>query len=343
MRRRKLFLVALTVIGILFMGSLCFAVAPFYEGKTIRLIVAGSPGGGYDTYARAIARHMSKYLPGKPAIIVENMAGAGGMIAANNAYKVAKPDGLTICSFLGGLLLSQVLDQPGIQYDVRKFEFLGAPAKDTVVFLLTKASGITTLEKWKSTKTPVKLGGVSLGAHAPDNVTKVVQKVLGFPIQLVSGYKGTAEIKLAVQSGELSGCGLGWESARVTWRQPMEAGEVVPLLQAAQKPLPDLPNLPLVAALAKNDEERKLIQAGIHDPTLTARPYGLPPGTPRDRVNLLRHAFQDTLKDKDFLADTDKAKLGIDPVTGEELEKTVAGIFSLDPGTVTKLKEILLK
>jgi tripartite-type tricarboxylate transporter receptor subunit TctC len=340
---KKLFSLIIVIIGLTFIPVITSAAAPFYEGKTIRIIVGFSAGGGYDTYARVISRHMGKYIPGNPTIIVENMTGAGSLIAANYLYKIAKPDGLTIGSFHGGLFFNQLMAQPGIEFDARKFEFIGAVAREEAVYAFTKASGITSMEKWMASKTPVKMGGVSPGVYAPDNVIRIVKVALGLPIQLISGYKGTADIRLACESGELAGSSWGWESMRVTWRKLLEVGDVVVVLQGLPKPSPDLPNVPLAINLAKTDEARQLIEVGIHSPSIMMRPITLPPGTPKERVQILAKAFQETLKDKEFLTDTEKAKLNLNPVTGEELEKVVAGFLKTDSAMVAKMKEILLK
>jgi tripartite-type tricarboxylate transporter receptor subunit TctC len=342
MQKRFLAFVAV-VLGLIFVSSISLAAAPFYEGKTIRIIVGYSAGGGYDTYARVVSRHMGKRLPGNPAIIVENMTGAGSLISANHLYKLAKPDGLAIGHFNGGLFFNQVLGQPGIEFDARKFEFIGAAVKEDCAIAFTKASGITTMEKWIASKTPVKMGGVSPGAYAPDNVIRLLKAGLGLPIQLVSGYKGTADIRLAAESGELAGSTWGWASMRSTWRKALETGDAVVVLQAVPKPLADLPNVPLAINFARTDEARQLVELGIHSPSVFARPFVLPPGTPKDRVEILVRAFQETLKDKDFLAEAEKARLDLDPVTGEELEKAVNGIFRIDTAMSAKLKEILFK
>jgi tripartite-type tricarboxylate transporter receptor subunit TctC len=305
--------------------------------------VGFSAGGGYDTYARVISRHMGKYIPGNPAIIVENMTGAGSLIAANYLYKIAKPDGLTIGSFHGGLFFNQLMAQPGIEFDARKFEFIGAVAREEAVYAFTKASGITSMEKWMASKTPVKMGGVSPGVYAPDNVIRIVKAALGLPIQLITGYKGTADIRLACESGELAGTTWGWDSMRATWRKSLETGDVIVVLQAVPKPFPDLPKVPLAINLAKTDEARQLIELGIHSPSLFARPFVLPPGTPKEQEQILSKALQETLKDKEFIAEMEKAKLDLNPVTGEELEKAVAGIFKIDPALTAKMKEILFK
>ena len=331
------------MVGVLMVASVGFAAAPFYEGKTMRIIVGYSAGGGYDTYARVISRHMGKYIPGNPTIIVENMTGAGSLISANHVYKVAKPDGLTLGHFNGGLFFNQVLKQPGIEFDARKFEFIGAAVKEECAFAFTKASGITSVEKWAASKTPVKMGGVAPGAYAPDNVIRIVKAALGLPIQLVSGYKGTADIRLAAEGGELAGTSWGWDSMRATWRKALEIGDVVVVMQAVPKPFADLPNVPLAISLAKTDEARNLIQMGIHSPSVFARPFVLPPGTPQDRLQMLRKAMQDTLKDKEFLAETEKAKLDLNPVSGEDLETAVGEIFKMEPSMLPKLNDILFK
>ena len=340
---KRLFFPVWTIIGLFLISGVAFAAAPFYEGKTIRIIVGYSAGGGYDMYARVLSRHMGRHIPGNPTIIVENMTGAGSLISANHLYKVAKPDGLTIGHFNGGLFFNQVLAQPGIEFDARKFEFIGAAVKEEVAFAFMKSSGITSIEKWMSSKTPVKMGGVSPGAFAPDNVIRLVRAALGLPLQLVSGYKGTADIRLACESGELAGTSWGWDSMRSTWRQRLDAGDVVVVLQGVPKPFPDLPTVPLAINLAKTDEARMLIEMGIHSPSLFARPFVLPPGTPKERIQLLRNALMETLKDKEFLGETEKAKLDLGPVTGEELEKAVAGIFKLDANLSAKLNTILFK
>jgi tripartite-type tricarboxylate transporter receptor subunit TctC len=340
---KRFFFFTVLIIGLIFISNMPLRAASFYEGKTIRIIVGYSAGGGYDTYARVISRHMGKHLPGNPTIIVENMTGAGSLISANYLYKIAKPDGLILGHFNGGLFFNQVMGQPGIEFDARKFEFIGAAVKEEVAFAFTKASGITSIEKWIASKTPVKMGGVSPGAFAPDNVIRIVKAALGLPIQLISGYKGTADIRLAAESGELAGSSWGWDSMRATWRKSLETGDTVVVLQGVPKPFSDLPNVPLAINLAKTDEARQLIEVGIHSPSVFARPFVLPPGTPKERLQILSKALQETIKDKEFLAEMEKAKLDLNPVTGEELEKAVAGIFTIDPAMSAKMKEILFK
>jgi tripartite-type tricarboxylate transporter receptor subunit TctC len=317
------------------------AADDFYKGKSIRIVVGFSAGGGFDTYARAIARHMSRHIPGQPPIIVENMTGAGSLISANHMFKVAKPDGLTIGHFIGGLFLGQVLGQPGVEFDGRKFEFIGAPITDHVVCAMTKASGITSVEKWTASKTPVKMGGIAPGTSTPDNATRIFKAALGLPIQLVTGYKGTAEVRLAAESGEVSGGCWGWDSVKTTWRKAIESGDAVVVLQANRKNHPELPQIPQAIKLAKSEDARRMIDVGIHADSDIVRTYTLPPGTPKDRVQILRKAFDDTLKDAEFLADAKKSNLSVSPVPVDEIERDINALFKLDPGLVTKLKDLL--
>lgn len=332
----------LSVLINLFALSGVDAQESYYQGKTIRMIVGLSAGGGYDTYTRVMARHLSKHIPGKPAVVVENMVGAGSLIAANHTYKVAKPDGLTIGHFIGGLFLQQLIGKPGIEFDGRKFEYLGAPAQDHQMVAIAKRTGINSVEQWIASKTIVKFGGVGAGS-ATDDITKVVKETLQLPIQLVSGYKGTAEVRLAFNSGEIEGLSNSWESFKSTWPKEVEAGDVKMILQAVAKPHPDLSGVRMVMDYAKTDFDRKVIKTGVHDYNPTARPYVFPPGTPKDRVQTLRKAFTDTMKDPEFIADAQKAKLDLNPLSGEELDKIVASFYKTEPDVVARLKDILLK
>lgn len=336
----RLFYLWIAMVTLAFSAS-ASAQELFYKGKTIRIIVGASAGGGYDTYSRTIARHMGKYIPGNPTIVVENMPGAGFLIATNYIYKVAKPDGLTIGHFIGGLFLQQFLSlRPGIEFDSRKFEYVGVPTQDNYMIGLSKATGITSMDQWLASKTPVKLGGVGPGS-ATDDIPKILAATIGLPIQLVTGYKGTADIRLAFHSGEVQGVCNAWESFKATWRKEVDSGEVIMLAQNIAKPHRDLPNVPLVINFAKTDEARKIIRAIVHSIGPTARPYVLPPGTPKDRVEILRKAFMDTMKDPEFLAEAKKARLDINPLDGAELEANVREVFNLDPNLIPRVREIL--
>ena len=341
MNKRAFSLVTILVGVILTLGSgYISAQEPFYKGKVIRVSVGFSAGGGFVVNSRIIARHIGKHIPGNPSIIVDNMTGAGSLIAANYAYKAAKPDGLTIGNFAGGLIMNQLFGQPGIEFDARTYIYIGVPAKSPPVCVLSKASGITTMEKWMAAKTPVKLGGLSPG-NTTDDVPKVLKSTIGLPIQVVTGYKGTSDIRLAVETGELAGACWNWESVSTTWRNGLDAGDIVVVLQTTPEPLPDLPKVPIAISFAKTDEARKLIQVGIHDQYQILRLYTLPPSTPKERVEILRRAFEQTMKDPDFLAEMEKGKLPVDPVSGSEVERIIGGFFKLDSGMVAKLKDIL--
>jgi tripartite-type tricarboxylate transporter receptor subunit TctC len=313
---------------------------PFYKGKTVRIIVGASAGGGYDTYSRTIARHIGKHIPGNPAFLVENMPGAGFRIAANHVYKAAKPDGLTIGHFIGGLFLQQLIGDPGIEFEAIKFEFVGAPGQDNYATGVSKSVGITSVDQWLKSKTVVKMGGVGPGS-ATDDIPKILREAIGLPTQIVTGYKGTADVRLAFQSGEVQGICNAWESFKSTWRKELDAKEAVILMQHVGKPHPDLSNVPLDITYARNEDGRKLIRSLVHTVGPTARPYVLPPGTPKERVQILRKAFMDTLKDPEFIADAARAKLDINPLDGDELERNVREVFNLDPALVPKAKELL--
>jgi tripartite-type tricarboxylate transporter receptor subunit TctC len=330
------------LLGLILLGSVepLLAQANFYEGKTIRFIVGFSAGGGYDTYTRLIARHMGKHIPGNPVFVVENMAGAGSMISANYVYRAAKPDGLTIGHFIGGLFLQQLLGKPGIEFDSLKFGYIGVPAQDHFILGVAKSTGITDAEKWIASKQVVKFGGVATGSGT-DDFPNLLKATISLPIQMVSGYKGTADVRLAFNSGEITGLSNSWESTKSTWRKELESGDLIPVLQTASKPHPELAKLPLAISFAKTEEAKGLIEtvARVHGPSV--RPYVVPPGTPKDRVQTLRKAFMDTMKDPALLAEAKKANLDIDPDGGAELEQNVKNIFKLDQSLIVKLKEIL--
>jgi tripartite-type tricarboxylate transporter receptor subunit TctC len=192
-----------------------------------------------------------------------------------------------------------------------------------------------------ASKGPVKLGGTAPGA-TPDNTARILKVAIGLPIQVVSGYKGTSEIRLAAESGEVSGACWSWESMRSTWRKALDAGEAIVVLQATAKGFPDLPGVPLAISFARTDEGRRLIEIGIHHAAAYSRPFLLPPSTPKERVLILRKAFQETLEDKTFLEEVEKTRLTLDPISGDDLQKIVTELFTLDPGLVAKLKDILL-
>ena len=327
--------------ALLFMTSAtAHGAASFYAGKAIRIIVGTAPGGGYDTYTRLLARHFGKHIPGNPIVIVDNMPGAGGLLAANHMYRVAKPDGLTVGHFVGGQFLQQLLGRPGIEFDARRFEYIGVPAQDNFVFTIAKTAGIATMEQWIGAKTPIKFGAIAPGDGTYD-IPKVVEATLGVPIQIVSGYKGTAPIRLAFNSNEVTGLSNSWQSLKSTWTKELENGEVVLLAQMASKPHADLPKVPLVMSFARNDEARKLIVAVTQSHGAAVRPYLLPPGTPKNLVEILRQGFIEAIRDPELLAEANRARLEINAASGEELERNVKELLRLDSSLVARLKDIL--
>jgi len=341
MTRKIAFIGYSTLALILFCSSFSSGQETSFQAKTVRIVVGFSPGGGFDAYSRAIARHIGKHLPGNPNTIVENMPGAGSLIAANYIFNQAKADGLTMGNFIGGLVMGQILGNPGVVFAAQRFEWIGAPGKAAEVCGLKKTSGVNSMGKWLTAKTPLKLGSTGFGSDTHD-VPRVLQTALGLPLQIVAGYKGTADVRLAVESGEVDGVCTDWNSIKSTWKNLLDSGGMTIVLQATEKPQPDLPNVPLAMDFAKSEEARWLIQTGIHDQSALLRPYALPPGTPKERVRILRKAFGDTLTDREFLSEAKKINLTVDPVSGEELEKITGGIVKMESSRIRKLKEIFL-
>jgi len=313
----------------------------FYRGKVIRIIVGFSAGGGFDTYARSLSRYMGKYVPGNPTIIVENMPGAGSLISANHIYRVAKPDGLTIGAFNGNQGLGQLIGAQGIIFDARKMEWMGAPGYNHDLCVLNQKTGIANAEQWLASKTPMKLGGSAPGSTT-DDTAKVLHEAIHLPMRLITGYKGTADIRVAVESGEIDGlCGFSWVSVRATWRKAIESGQVNIMLQSNAKAHPDLPKVPLSISFAKTPEARQLLEAGVHQPSQITYGYSLPPNSPKERVQMLQKGFMQTMKDPDFLNDASKANLEIAPASGEDIELLIQNMFKTPPAVVAKLKEVL--
>jgi tripartite-type tricarboxylate transporter receptor subunit TctC len=310
-----------------------------YAGKTVRIVVGYSPGGGFDIYARLLARHLPQHIPGKPSVVVENMAGAASLIAANYAYRVARPDGLTIAAFHGNQVLGQVLGRAGVEFDARRFAWLGAPLREVSVCTIARRRGISGVGPWQASPTPVRLGSTGVGGATHDAAGSSRRP---WGCRYISCADiGARPRSLAIESGEVDGfCSL-WDSLKTVWPDGLESGAAVAVIQGGARPLPGLPGVPVAVELARTEEARQLIRAGLILPGMLARGYAVPPDTPPDVVRLLRAALQETLQAPEFLADSRRANLEVDPVSGEQLEQVIAELFGLNGSVVSKLRELL--
>ncbi|HET7004325.1 MAG TPA: tripartite tricarboxylate transporter substrate-binding protein [Candidatus Binatia bacterium] len=318
------------------------AVADFYRGKTVKIIVGFSAGGGYDAYSRLIGRHLQKHIPGNPSIIVENMAGAGSILLANHMFNVAPKDGTVIGNFSGQIILEQIFGNPAVQYDLAKFRYLGVPIGETYLLITTRKSGVTKLEELLGSKAKqITVGGIP--GSTVEQGPLLMRDLLGANIKVVSGYKGTSDVRLAMESGEIDGIMNSWESSKVTSLDRIKNGDWQLLAQLGDHPIPDLPvkNVPTIPQIAKTEEQRQLLRFGAAAPNQFGKVYLVSPGTPPERGAALETALTRTFADKELLAEAEKGKLDIDPVSAQHVQKLINDFFGLSPDLKAKLKKIL--
>lgn len=316
------------------------AVADFYRGKTIRFITGYSAGGTFDTITRLIARHAVKYIPGRPDRLVENMTGAGGLIATNYVYKKAARDGTVVLNLDGGLVRYQALGRQGVEFDAKQFNWLPSPAADVSICVVTKESGWTSLAEAIKSSRQLKLGGIAPGTH-PSDSARILQTVLGLSVRLVEGYKGVADIKLAAEAGEVDGVCISYEGAKFAYAAQLESGDVRIIAQVSENPWPGLERVPNTLDMAKTERGRWLMRVGIIGPNDVNRLFTLPPGVPLQLVEALRNAFEAIFKDPEFKADIEKSRLVLRPVSVELIEKVVRSWVDMPEKDKNDLKQIL--
>jgi tripartite-type tricarboxylate transporter receptor subunit TctC len=299
-------------------------VADFYRGKTVTIIVGYGAGGGYDLYARTLARHMGRHLPGNPNFIVQNITGAGSVNAANNLYNVAPKDGTAFGTFGRGLAMEPLIGTARVQYDATKFTWLGSGTNEVSVCVTWHTSPVKT---WADAlKTPFTVGGEGAGSD-PDTFAALVRNAFGAKLRLVTGYKGTTDTILAMERGEVDGrCGWSWSSVKSTRPLWIKEKKLNYLVHLSETKAPELPNVPLIEEFA-NARQKQILRL-VLSRQIVGRPFAAPPGIPADRAQALRRAFDATLKDKEFLAEAVKVKLDVNPVTGEEVDRLIAQLYA---------------
>ena len=318
-------------------------LAKFYSGKSIDMIIGAAPGGGFDIYARTIAKHMPNHLPGKPSFIAKNMPGAGTNKAAGYIYAVAPKDGTAIGAIFAGAIMDPLVgDKSQVQHDSTKLIYLGSANNEVAITVIRTDAPAQTFQ---DLFTKGMIGAASASGGSSRDLPAALNNVLGAKIGLVSGYPGTKEMTLAIERNEVQGTGgYLWSSLKTQnpdWLP--EAGKMRILVQEAVKGNAELTKMgvPLAIDFAKTDEDRQVLEL-IYGQLVFGRPYILPPGTPADRVGGLRRAFDATLKDAAFLADAEKARLTIDPVTGEDVQALVTKIFASPDHIVERAKEAMI-
>jgi|ERR1043166_842592 tripartite-type tricarboxylate transporter receptor subunit TctC len=306
----------------------------FYAGKTVTLITSG--GGAYEVYGRTLARHMPKYLPGHPTMIVQAMPGAGGARAASYLYHVAAHDGTVIGGVHGAVLTARLLNPRAADFDITRFNWLGNASRGKFVGYVWHTSPVQSLEEAKTRELIV--GGTSVGGNGID-MAIVMREVFGYKLKIVSGYKNSNETKFALERGEIQGT-LANDLSSLNQTDWLARKVVRIIVQHGTSKHRTLPDVPLLKDQARNDTERQMIDVMNVRDEIT-RPYVAPPGIPADRVALLRRAFEQTLRDPGFLADVQKQKLEIeDPSTGEELTAEVERIAATPPAVVQQLQAL---
>jgi tripartite-type tricarboxylate transporter receptor subunit TctC len=299
-------------------------VADFYRGKSIELDINVSVGGGYDLYARMVARHLGKHIPGNPAILPKNMEGGGGMRLANWLYNVAPKDGTAIGALARATAFEPPLGNKNAQYDGTRFNYIGSANDEVSVCVAWYTSGVKTFEDARQMQLVVGSAGVADDTY---QYPALLNHMFGAKFKMIPGYPGGNEINLAMERGEVQGrCSIPWSTVKATRRSWIEQNKVSLLMQYSLGKHPDLPNVPLVMDLAKTDEQRTILKL-IFGRQVMGRPFAAPPGVRKDVINALRKAFMDTMADKEFLSEAEKTKLEVTPVSGEKIESLVQDVY----------------
>jgi tripartite-type tricarboxylate transporter receptor subunit TctC len=331
--------IAAGAVAVAALGSLASAESPaeFYAGKTLDLAIGYSVGGGYDLYARLLARHLGAHIPGNPTVVPRNMEGAGSLRLANYLYAAAPRDGSVIGATSRGAAFDPLLDEPGAKYDASKFSWIGSANNEVSVCVALQSSGITKFDDLLSK--PLTVG--STGADDTYQLPAMVNAVLGTKFKIVTGYPGGNDVSLALERGEVQGrCGWSWSSIKATRPDWIASKKIVVLVQMSLSKHPDLPDVPLIMDLAKNDEQRQIFKLFCARQVM-GRPFLGPPGVPEDRVAALRQAFDETVADKAYLDDAAVGKFESNPVGGAELEALVKEIYQTPPEITKKAVAIL--
>ena len=311
----------------------------FYRGKTIELIISSGVGDAVDTSARIVARHLPRFIPGQPNIVPKNMPGAGHVIAANYLYNRAAKDGTALGALVSGFVLAQLLESTGVRFDANKFEWLTSVTSSNSVIYVWHTSTVRTIHD--AMERPVITGGTGAGSLSVIYPT-VINKVLGTRFKLVTGYKDSASLRLAMERDEIEARGgASLSSLRADSPDALKEGKLIMLAQGGFERDPEFPDIPLLSELATSDRQRgilRLLQADV----FLGRPILTAPGVPPERVALLRGAFATLLTDPEFINDQRQAGLDVQPTTGAKLQETVAAIFATPPDLVAEFRKAVL-
>jgi tripartite-type tricarboxylate transporter receptor subunit TctC len=321
-----------TALGLSMVAFQLVAAQDFYKDKTIRFIVGQAAGGGYDAYTRAIARYIGKHIPGNPTAVVENMTGAGSLVAANYLYANAKPDGLTVGNWNSAFVLNQALGDPNVRFDARKFGWIGAPSKGIPVCVIMGFTGLKSIDEILKSAKPIKMGGTAPGSHSVD-LPLMLNKMLGTKFNVVTGYAGTAQVRLAIQRREVDGDCTNWESIIATRRDLLDAkgdDKMIPFLIHTRVSDAEARNIPLFTEILKDEVNIATYKAYMSQMEYQ-RPLTVSPGTPKERLEILRRALKATLADPEFEALASKSRLDITYVSGEDAERLVNEVLSISP------------
>jgi tripartite-type tricarboxylate transporter receptor subunit TctC len=328
---RTLLLIAACQIGGLGVSLDAAAQDPFYSGRTLKVIVGFPTGGGYDIYARTLARFLPRHVPGTPSAVVVNMPGAGSLALANYLFNVAPKDGSEIGSVETFIPFEAFFGGNEVRFDPRKFSWIAGLNSEMTTCVVWHASKIKSFGDLLTVETA--FGATGSGAP-PVTEPRVMNAVLGTRIRVITGYPGTADIFLAMERGEVEGaCGVGWTALMSTRSDWIGQGRLRILVQNATRRHPSLPDVPLLLDFARDEQQKNLLTL-LAAPHRIGRPYLAPPEISLGRLEMLRAAFNATLKDPVFLAEAEKAKLAINPVSGGEMEAVMAEVAAMEPSLI---------
>ncbi len=302
------------------------------------MLIGYTAGGGYDLYARVLSRHMGKYIPGNPQIVPQNMTGAGSLRLANFLYNVAPKDGTTIGMFGRGLAMEPLIGTSATQFDARKFTWLGSGSDQVSLCATWHTSAVKTWQDMLAT--PFTVGGEGSGSD-PDMFATMIRSLFGVKVRLVSGYPGGAEINLAMERGEVDGrCGWSWSSIKITKPDWLADKKINLTLQMGLAKSRELPDVPLIMDVAQTERDRQILKLVLARQQM-GWPFTAPPDLPAERAQALRKAFDDTMKDAEFLAEAKQRRLDVNPMSGAEIDKLVGELYATPPEVIAATKTVI--